>query len=126
MVKYLGDGLQTFHCPNGIPFGGYNFAYKKGSSANSPFVYGVMSTVDGRADANTEWHGSPNQPNIYFGCQFSTDCDDTDYGIEIQSASGSWALCCNNVESRGPSNPPWRQTFHNWWAFKTCQTSGSC
>jgi hypothetical protein len=124
-VRYDGAGLQQFQCGSGIPFWGYVFAFKKGSSANAPFVYGVMQTEDGRADANTEWHNTPAAGNTWFGCSTSTQCDNSAWGIQVNGGSG-WSNCCQNASSIGPANPPYRLDFHSYWAFKTCRFASSC
>lgn len=124
LVKYDGAGAKTFHCSNGTPFTGYSFLYKKGSSASTPFYWGVMGTDDGRADANTEWNSPTYYPTSYFGCRTSTNCTNSAYGIEVYGSS--WKLCCGNPRSIRPANPPWRHTYSDYWGFKSCGTEVLC
>lgn len=126
MVKYDGDGLENFRCANGVPYYAYVFAYKKGAAGTNPFFYGAMDTLDGRADANIEYHATPAAGVTYFGCTSFTQCDNEAAGIEVQGDGGNWDLCCANVDSIGPGNPPYRKTFNNFWSFKTCRLSSSC
>ena len=122
-VAYDDNGSFTSNCAGGVPFTAYEFVYKQGSSqaADWPFFWGVMGTNDGRADAATEIHNAPSEATVHFGCLSTSTCI-AESGIEVESNSG-WVLCCTNVESRGPHNPPYRNTIENYWAFKTCQNS---
>lgn len=127
LVKYTGDGLEgPFTCPGtqSPNYYAYKFQLKKGSPNNNPFFYGYMRTLDGRADANTEVHGSPPIPYSYFGCDSAGSCSDADYGVEVYGTSG-WNLCCANERSIGPANPAYRHTYDQYWAFRTFPTS-SC
>jgi hypothetical protein len=121
LVRYDGNAAKQFTCPNGVPFLGYTFFYKKGSSTSSPFFYGVMSTKGGRADANTEVHNSPPQGVNYFGCS-DLSCSDTAYGIELYKSATGWSLWTENA-TRVAYKPPYLQTFNNYWSLKTCPSA---
>jgi len=128
VVKYDGSGIQHLDCPDGTPYLGYMFAFKKGSSANNPFFVGSMNSTMGRADAETEVDSGATQPTTNFGCQDFAQCDNSAYGIETKNSTG-WHLCCTNATSKpssGPDDPPWRYTYHEYWAFKTCQSQAAC
>lgn len=123
-VQYNGGGLQSFTCDTiSGPHTGYKFGYKKGSSTNADFFQGWMTTLDGRADANTEWHDTPPQATVYFGCASSATCL-PDYGIGVRSLS-QWGLCCSAV-SEEHGNPPYMHLISVYYSFRTCQTSGAC
>jgi hypothetical protein len=122
-VKSTGDPPDLLHCGNGVPYYGSLYQYKKGSSSNSPFFYGVMSTDDGQAGWSIETHNNASQPTTYLGCRTTSDCTDSDYGLQIQAQNGNWNTCCSvQPENYGPSNPPFMHNFQNWWSMKTCQT----
>lgn len=122
-VKYTGSGLHLYHCPGGIPYYAYEFQFKKGSGTSTPFIYGNMSTNDGRAYALTELHDGSSGPTAYLGCASPSNCDDPDFGIEIQAQSGAWNLCCQSAVPQGPNNPPYIRTFNTYWSFKTCHVT---
>jgi hypothetical protein len=125
VVWYPGAASHLYTCSNGAPYNGYSFSFRKGGTTTPVFAYGTMSTNDGRADANTEWHGSPTQPWIYFGCS-SSSCSDPAYGIDVlQHNDVDWV---NNwsADPIGPSNPPFLLTLNQYWSFKTCQTTTGC
>jgi len=121
-VKYIGSGLQPEVCGNGIHYQAYAYQYKKGSSSNYPFAFGVMITSDGYAEALTETHNGQAQPTAYFGCQYSANCDNSDYGIQVQNASGGWNLCCQSVDPFH-DKPPYVQLDNAYWSFKTCNSA---
>jgi len=124
-VWYPGGGTNLYHCGNGAPYPAYTFNFRKGATTTPVFAYGHMSTIDGRADANTERSGTPALPTSNFGCSTSS-CGNTAYAIEVLQHNGvDWV---NNwsAESRGPANPPYRHTFVNYWSFETCATQSAC
>lgn len=125
-VMYDDLGQRNYTCPNGVPYTGYRFGYKKGHVPTAdPFVYGVMSVTGGRADANVELHETPVIPTVYFGCASTATCL-SDYGIEMKGSGGNWHLCCDSPLSIGPANPPYRKTINNYYSFKVCPTLALC
>ncbi len=128
LIRYTNTGLEQHHCASGLPYWGYEFLYKRGSSS-TPFFYGVMLTPDGRTDFNTEVHDDEILGVNYFGCSAIGTCNNSAYGLEVFSGS-SWNLCCGTPEAIGPtvagepgSRNPYRHTYHLAWSFKTCGTS---
>lgn len=117
-IKYNGAGRKRYNCPNTVPFYGYTFEYRKGSSS-TPFFYGVLSTGSGLAMAKTEVQGNPPLSLVYYGCS-NLSCNDTPYAIMLFLSA--WSLwTASSTSSNG--NPPYLRTFNSYWSFKTCPTS---
>lgn len=121
----LYSGPQNFTCANGVPFQGYTFAYRMGSSTSPPYFFGVMSANSGPAYGNTELQGSP-LPTIntdYFGCSPTFDCNNPDYGFRLYD--GTWHTWTSSLASSFSfnGNPPYLHTYNNYWAFKTCRAT---
>jgi hypothetical protein len=116
-------GARSFTCPNGVPFTGYSYAYRKGSYSSTPFFYGVISTSDGLAMAKTEVQGGAPVNYDFFGCDPGLTCADGAYGIELLAGTTwrRWSATDSSTASHG--NPPYLHTFQSHWSFKTCPVS---
>jgi hypothetical protein len=125
VVWYPGGGSHLYTCANGAPYNAYTFNFRKGGTTAPVFATGWMSTSDGLAQANIEWHGSPTQSTIYFGCSAGS-CGDSDFGVRVLQHNGTDWVDKWSAITIGPSNPPWRRTFNSYWSFRTCQTQAVC
>lgn len=100
----------------------YSFEYKKGDfeSTATAFYTSYLEDPSGIIIAKTERQGTAPIGVSRYGCAGPSACHNADFGLRINNGSG-WNLWTVNSQSSS-HNPPFLETFENYWSYRTCGT----